>query len=256
MKITEEMKWDAIDNLTSFLGNYGNHKNQNGACKEPKIKEAMDELINNLQIFVETGSRYEVSNFINGLSFLMKHSEYDKIQDEEKIGKQDDGFVYMIDYALTDGNTTANRHPGLCINTYGEKCFVIPMMSGFDQYGNEKEKFTKAYHPTDNLKGTMKYRRGLIKEGFKKDCILIINDAQFVSVDRIGDTICSIDRDVFYSIESHLLKVSMPWKWLQLRMYSNRCKDLEPLSQNQKRKIDTLEKEIEELKGLLETKKS
>jgi len=48
----------------------------------------------------------------------------------------------------------------------------------------------------------------------------------------------------------------MPWKWLQLRMYSNRCKDLEPLSQNQKRKIDTLEKEIEELKGLLETKKS
>ena len=70
MKITEEMKWDAIDNLTSFLGNYGNHKNQNGACKEPKIKEAMDELINNLQIFVETGSRYEVSNFINGLSFL------------------------------------------------------------------------------------------------------------------------------------------------------------------------------------------
>lgn len=48
MKITNKMKWDTIDSIESFLGNYGNHQNRNGANKEPDLEKAMNELIDNL----------------------------------------------------------------------------------------------------------------------------------------------------------------------------------------------------------------
>lgn len=257
MKITSKMKWDAIDNLESFLGNYGNNKNRNGASKEPDLEKAMNELIDNLHEFVKTGSRYDVANFIYGLSFLMRHSQYGEIQNEDKIGAQKSGCVYMINYALGDGNTISNRHPGLCMTVYGKKCFVIPMRSAFDERNKKMKKdFTEAYHPIENPNGEERNRQGLVKEGFNKDCILMVDDAKFVSVDAIEKNMGCINIDTFHLIEKHLLKVSMPWIWLQLRMYLTRCKEFESLVNNQTRKITILEEKIKELEDLLEVKKS
>lgn len=119
-----------------------------------------------------------------------------------------------------------------------------------------KKDFEEAYHPTENPNGEKRCRRGLTKEGFTKDCILMIDDAQFVSVDAIEKTICCIDIDAFHLIEKQLLRVSMPWIWLQLRMYLTRCKEFEYLVKNQTRKITILEEKIKELEDLLEVKKS
>lgn len=258
MQITDEMKWDAIDELIPYLRNNRNNKKRGSAKKEERIEEAMEELIGNLREFMKNESKYEVSHFINNLAFLMRHSEYGVVQNEENIGAQDNGGVYWVDFGMVDGIETAHRHPTLCITTYGNECFMIPMLSGRFPDDKMKEKFGIAYHPIENPDGEKKYRRGLAKEGFEKDCVLVISDAKFLSVNRIGNFLFSIDKDIVHRIEKHLLMVSMPWQWLQLRMYSKRCKSLEPTVDYQKRKIKNLEKEIRDLKWLLklEMKKS
>ncbi|MDP4152871.1 MAG: hypothetical protein Q8865_05435 [Bacillota bacterium] len=111
------------------------------------------------------------------------------------------GQVCFIDFGKAYYSEMAYTHCGLYIGKNKGKLLFIPITSVLD---------SGAYHPVDNPSGDKALRLAKVDEGFSKQCILILNDAKFISPGRIIETYEIIDADVFKQIKMQLFGVMFP----------------------------------------------
>lgn len=149
--------------------------------------------------------------------------------------------VYYLDFGKTYKGELSYFHYGLCVGKKEGKLLVIPITSA-DNYRD------KCFHPVRNPKASKKMRQALKDEGFSKDCVLIMNDAKFVSAGRIEAIDNKINEAALLDIQSVLFAIMFPDINREHCKLISQSKAKDKKIVNQKEFIEKIKKENAELR--------
>jgi len=237
MNTTENMFWGDINDVVRFTENTEENKGKS-ARKTSSVILAAVQLMENFIKGIKSLSAYEAASLIVSETYWLKKNRETSYRDEN--GKQKNlevGMVYYIDYGKTFAGELAYKHYGLCIGKREGKPLIIPMTSGKDYIAN-------CYHPVKNPNKNKKYRQALKSEGFSKDCVLLMDDARFLSAGRIEREDVKINEDILKEIQLHFFRLSHPDFYQE---YVN----LQKKSEKNKEEIQKLKAENNQLKQKL-----
>jgi hypothetical protein len=185
----------------SKLRSLAKNKTENKITGSEKSLDAMIDLMNyknNFEEHIRSGSNYDAANI------LLAEDNWMRRRLITTHGTPiSEGCVFKTDFGKAYIGECAYIHFSLCIRLYKDKALVIPTTSNED-------KFTKAFHPTDNKKGSYALRRGNKSEGFAVNCALYMNDAKFISLGRIIKSFPAIGTDALENIKRHLFSICFP----------------------------------------------
>lgn len=200
---TEGMNWDNINALRAFTANTDENKERK-MKKIPLIIWGAIQLTENVLRALKQLNAYDAASIIKSeATWLQKHgfNEY-RGEDNKKINIET-GRVYYLDFGKTYKGELPYFHYGLCVGKKEGKVLVIPITSA-DSYRET------CYHPVKNPKASKKMRQALMQEGFSKDCVLIMNDAKFISAGRIIGMDNKIQTEALENIQSILFSILFP----------------------------------------------
>lgn len=203
MNRTDNMFWGDIKDVKRFTENTESNKTKR-ANKTVSIISAAIQLMENYIKGLKTLNAYDAASTIYSDANWIKNSTKNEFID--KNGERynvEIGSVYYIDYGKTFSGELAYFHYGLCIGKRNGKILVVPITSGEDY-------FSDCFHPVNNPTKPRKYRQGLMTEGFAKNCVLMINDAKFISAGRIEAFNTKINDDALLDIQKLVFQVEFP----------------------------------------------
>lgn len=244
MKSTQNMFWSEINGITRFTENTEENKAKQ-ARKTSAIILAAVQVMENFIKGIKNMSAYDASSTILSDANWIQKSSFstfmDKNKNEVTIGV---GRTYYIDYGKTFYGELAYFHHGLCIGKREGKILIVPIRTG-------KDVFPFSYHPTNNPYANRKHRQGLKKEGFVKDCVLIINDVKYISAGRIEKEGVLIDKDVLVDIQKQVFQVEFPYLYQEYETDKNTIIKNVKQIQDQKELISQLKSDNNHMKQLL-----
>lgn len=199
---TSDMHWRDINNVGRYTANTTDNKTKRAKHTSKILLGAIQYAENYLKSLKQLNA-YDTSSIIKSdSSWLQKHS-FDEFKVNGVKETVEPGQICCIDYGKTYKGELAYFHYGLCVSRKEGKLFIIPITSATDWINN-------CYHPVNNPSATKKYRQGLKSEGFSKDCVLIMNDAKFISAGRIDSKDVEINPDTLVEIQRQLFGVCFP----------------------------------------------
>lgn len=244
MNNTENMFWKEINGIKRFTENTNENKKKD-ARKTSAIILASVQLMENFIKGIKQMKAYDAASTIYCDASWIKKSTFDCFIDDN--GKKVPiivGKTYYIDYGKTFKGELAYFHHGLCIGKRDGKVLIVPITSGTNY-------FHKCFHPINNPKYNKKYRQGLLKEGFEKDCVLYINDTKFISAGRIDKEGVAINHDTLLNIQQLVLQVEFPSIWQKCNQDKIKLDKYQKIMQDQKEVISKLKNENNRLTQLL-----
>lgn len=126
----------------------------------------------------EKSKSYQTGLFIKSMDDWIDRNENDHQPLDSKIKTVNIGEIYMVDWNLSYSPELSFEHPCVIIEKLDDFLFVLPV-SGQKQY------LEIGYNPVDNLDGDKNYRIVDINDGFRKRCVIHINQAKVISQTRI-----------------------------------------------------------------------
>lgn len=230
IKVTNNMFWSDLHNITRFSENTTDNKNKIARKTSPIILAAI-QLMENYIKGIKNLSAFDASSIILSDANWIRNNRRTEFLDEKgnKITIKV-GTVYYIDFGNTFSDELAYFHHGLCVGKKEGKILIVPMTSGAKYFPN-------SYHPINNPHANRKYRQALASEGFEKDCVLKLNDAKFISPGRLDKETVTIDTDILKQIQKQLFNIQFP------ELYQKFC--------NNEKKIEKYEKQICDQKELI-----
>lgn len=227
---SNNMFWKDIHNITRFSENKAENKAKE-ARKTSSIILAAVQLMENYIKGIKNLSVFDASSIIlSEANWIRNNRRTDFLDNNGNKVNIKIGTVYYLDFGNTFYNELAYFHHGLCVGKKNGKMLIVPMTSGVKY-------FSSCYHPINNPTANKKYRQALVSEGFKKDCVLKLNDAKFISPGRINKETITINSDVLKQIQEQLFSIQFPE--LYQKFY------------NSTRKIEKYEKQISEQKEII-----
>ena len=199
---TSSMIWGDINGVNRYTANKTDNKAKRTKHASKILLGAIQYAENYLRSLKQLNA-YDASSIIKSdSSWLQKHSF-----NEFKVGDRNvaikPGQICYLDYGKAYKGELAYFHYGLCVSRKDGKLFVIPITSATSWIND-------CYHPVKNPSATKKYRQGLKSEGFSKDCVLMLNDAKFISAGRIDSLDVEINPDTLVEIQQQLFTVCFP----------------------------------------------
>ena len=196
------MVWSDINGARRYTANNTDNKTKRAKNTSEILLGAMQYAENYLKAMKQLNA-YDTSSIIKSdSSWLQKHS-FDEFKVRGSKVTIDPGRICCIDYGKTYKGEISYFHYGLCVSRKEEKLLIIPMTSANDWRDT-------CYHPVKKPSATKKYRQGLRSEGFSKDCVLLMNDAKFISAGRIDRQDVEINPDTLKEIQQQLFAVCFP----------------------------------------------
>jgi hypothetical protein len=201
---TTSMHWGDIKDISCYTKNCAKNKGTRSKIA-PEILLGAIQFVGNYIKGIKQLNAYESASIIKSDStWLQKYSFTKYLNKDKKEVKIDIGQVCYLDYGKAYNGELAYYHYGLCISKKEGKILFIPITSGAGWVYD-------CYHPTKNPNKSKKNRTAYEKEGFSKDCVLMINDAKFLSAGRISELDVKIeDTEVLHSIQNQLFSVCFP----------------------------------------------
>lgn len=120
---------------------------------------------------------YQTGLFIKSIDDWLDRKDNNSPLDKN-INEISIGDIYMIDWCISYSPELSYEHPGIIMEVMDDFVFVLPV-SGQRQY------IEIGYHPDTNIDGDKNYRIVNNKDGFKKECVVHINQAKTISKTRI-----------------------------------------------------------------------
>lgn len=243
IKSTNEMSWKDVNAIKSFTEN--TQENKTALAKEtPKLLFACVQLFKNFVEGIKELSAYDAASILaSEANWIQKNTFTEFHGNGKKKVKIKIGTVYYIDYGKAFSGELAYFHYGLCIGKREDKILIVPMTSGTDY-------FSTCYHPTNNPSGNKKHRQALVSEGFKKDCVLKINDTKFISAGRINKETVEINADAVKEIQEHVFRVEFGSIYQEYIQNVDKIQKLEKQIEKQKEIITNLKEEISQYKTI------
>lgn len=236
IKATNNMFWSDLHSIKRFSENTTDNKNKE-ARKTSSIILAAIQLMENYIKGIKNLSAFDASSIIlSDANWIRNNRNKDFLDDTGKKITIKIGTVYYIDYGNTFYNELAYFHHGLCVGKKDGKVLVIPMTSG-------ARYFSSCFHPINNPTANKKYRQALITEGFRKDCVLKLNDAKFISPGRIDKETVSINVDILKQIQEQLFSIQFPELYQKFKNTINKNEKYEKQILDQKELISQLKQE-------------
>lgn len=230
MDTSNNMFWSDINDIKYLTENTEKNKKKSARKTSMVILSAI-QLMENFIKGIKHMNVYDAASTIYSDANWIKNSTKDCFTDEKgnritiEIGK-----TYYIDYGKTYKGELAYFHHGLCIGKRSGKVLIVPITSG-------KTYFDDCYHPVYKPEANKKYRRGLLSEGFAKDCVLYINDTKYISEGRFQKEGVLINKEVLSNIQKLVFQVEFP--------------DIYQEYINNRKKIEKIEKQLEEQKKII-----
>lgn len=205
------------------------------AIDKSKIINALFQHEENIHEIIRQLNAYDASSLLIAESNWMKRNHFNKYMPKETASKKISfGQVCTIDYGKTYKGEVGYIHPGLCVGKRKHKYLVIPMTSG-------KMWRNTCYHPMLNPEMTKDKRQSCITEGFRKEGVLLMNDARFISGGRILELHEIINDNTLKEIQTQLLYIMFPNLYKEFDILSKQNIQLQNT-------IDNLTKQIKNLK--------
>lgn len=245
----EDMKWNDIDKISKYTGNNPTNKRM-FAIDRPIILKGYMQFKENLNQMIRQLNAYDSSSILIGDTNWIKRNQFSKYM--PKLGAPPNvsiGQICVIDFGKTYKNELSYIHPALCVGKNDNKYLVIPMTSG-------KNWITECFHPKINPDAKKTSRQALQTEGFPKNCVLLLNDAKYISGGRILELREIIQEDTLSDIQIQLAKVMFPNIMKSLEAITNINNELERKVNNLTDKSKKREKENIKLKNELKNLKS
>lgn len=241
IKSTNEMSWKDINTIKSFTEN--TPENKTTLAKDtPKLLFACIQLFKNFVEGIKGLSAYDAASILaSEANWIQKNTFTEFHGNGKKKVKINVGTVYYLDYGKAFAGELAYFHYGLCIGKREDKILIVPMTSGTDY-------FSTCYHPTNNPSGNKKHRQALTSEGFKKDCVLKINDTKYISAGRITKETVEISEDAVREIQEHVFRVEFGSIYQEYIQNIDKIKKLEKKVERQNEIIKELKEELLEAK--------
>lgn len=99
------------------------------------------------------------------------------------------GSIVYLDLGMNYSPDLSYNHIALVLEDIGSMVMIIPATS-------TEKIFESAYHPIDNPNGKWYYRRVSTKDGFTKNCSLILSNLKIVAKSSIIKTVGSLTEDI------------------------------------------------------------
>lgn len=245
MNTSDNMFWSDINDIKRFTENTELNKTKS-ARKTSSIILSAVQLTENFVKGIKHMNAYDAASTIYSDANWIKNSKREYFTNDagQRITIQI-GKTYYIDYGKTFRGELAYFHHGLCIGKRNGKVLVIPITSGKDYFAN-------CFHPIENPKANRKYRRGLLSEGFAKDCVLYINDTKYISEGRFQKEGVSINTEILLDIQKLVFQVAFPELYQCYTNNINKIVKLEKQVSDQKSIINNLKNEKNKLNQLLQ----
>lgn len=126
----------------------------------------------------EKSRSYQTGLFIKSMDDWIDRNENDHKPLDSKIKTINVGEIYMVDWNLSYSPELSYEHPCVVIEKLDDFLFVLPV-SGQKQY------LEIGYSPSENKDGDKNYRIVDVDDGFRKRCVIHINQAKVISQTRI-----------------------------------------------------------------------
>lgn len=138
----------------------------------------------------EKSKSYQTGLFIKSMDDWIDRNENDHQPLDTRITTINIGEIYMVDWNLSYSPELYYEHPCVVIEKIDDFLFVLPV-SGQKQY------IEIGYHPINKIDGDKNYRVVDMSDGFRKCCVIHINQAKVISQTRIlykiGELQCNAD---------------------------------------------------------------
>ena len=99
------------------------------------------------------------------------------------------GDIVLLEFGMNYSPELSYNHAALILEDIGDMVMVVPATS-------TEKVYNIAYHPKDNPNGKWYYRRVMKKDGFTKDCSLILSNLKVVAKSSIIRTIGNLTEDI------------------------------------------------------------
>lgn len=158
-------------------------KNNAELCKNTKatdntiISKSFLALFTKLINKFERSTSYQTGIFIKSMSDWLDRKNNNEPRDS-KITDINPGDIYMIDWNISYSPELSYEHPCLVLKNMEDFLLVLPVCG-------QKSYIEIAYHPTKNPDGNKNYRLVDTSDGFKKECVIHINQLKTISKERI-----------------------------------------------------------------------
>ena len=126
----------------------------------------------------EKSRSYQTGLFIKSMDDWIDRKENDHQPLDTKIKTVSVGDIYMVDWNLSYSPELSYEHPCVVIEKLDDFLFVLPV-SGQKQY------LEIGYNPSENKDGDKNYRIVDVGDGFRKRCVIHLNQAKVISQTRI-----------------------------------------------------------------------
>ena len=166
-----------IRDLKSELKNNTDDCKHNFSYDNVIISKSIFGLFSKLINKFERTKSYQAGLFIKSMNDWLdrkdNNSPLDNNIDEILIGD-----IYMIDWCITYSPELSYEHPGIVVDIIDDFIFVLPV-------SGQKQCIEIGYHPETKTNGDRNYRIVNNSDGFKKECVVHINQAKTISKTRI-----------------------------------------------------------------------
>lgn len=197
-----------IRELKSELKNNIDECKQNYSYDNAIISKSIFGLFSKFINKFEHEKSYQTGLFIKSMDDWLDRKDNNRPLDKH-IDEIFVGDIYMIDWCITYSPELSYEHPGIVMEIIDDFVFVLPV-SGQKQY------IEIGYHPETKTDGDKNYRIVNNSDGFKKECVIHINQAKTISKTRILYKIGSLTADENGNCELlHELKIELLNKYFQ-----------------------------------------
>lgn len=237
---TSNLEFDYIDKVGYYTKNNLSNKTMH-AIERPKILNGILQFIDNTNRVMRQLNAYDSSSILIAESNWMKRNHFKKYTPNKNAPKKVLlGQVCTIDYGKTYNGEIGYIHPGLCVGKKDEKYLIVPMTTG-------KTWRNTCYHPIHNPNMTKENRQCCITEGFRKNGVLLMNDAKFISGGRILELHEIIQADTLKDIQNQLFYILFPHIYNDYSKMKDKIASMQNTIDNTKRQVSNLKDKNEKL---------
>lgn len=204
---------------------------ENQECKNDIAQNSEDimnayfSLEENLKNLFQNLKQDEAINYIISTQNWINKKEHTKWKGEINGTKISIGDIFIANLGSKYKPEIAYTHPVSILEIIKNYVLVIPTTTNTETYAS-------AYHPIANPNGKKQYRRVESKDGFDKDCSLILSNILTISKGRLLDKKgCILDQKLYDEIKMQTFYLSFP---IQFRQYNNTIQELYFLKNNVK----------------------
>lgn len=175
---------------------------------------------NEIEKYLDNFKEYLLSlNVYDCASLLIAEQDWIKRHDKDnEIEELCTGRLVLADFGKTYIDENGYIHYALCISRCEDKYLIIPLTTA-------NKEIKMAYHPIYRQDGNKRLYLLKKEDGNKKDAALYINDARYISKNRIIKVFNKINNVAYINVVNHLCSLAFPDIYKQLKQLKTDIKN-------------------------------